>query len=145
MKLEDFKNITQFLRDNDNFRFEVGQVGFGRPCVGIVEKGADSYVSYRIYDDKYETTSDCSAAWGADRPDKAYHKHDCLAVLMPTADFDLGPSDAEKAEAVAALDKWLGAIIYAGYKQQKYDAGPHAIQAILGNLTARQLTAIVDK
>lgn len=52
-----------------------GEVGFGRPCVGILN--GQSYVDYG-YD------------LGIWTPEDAYHKHDCLAVLVYGDDYDKG-------------------------------------------------------
>lgn len=43
-----------------------GEVGMGRPCVGVLK--GDTYIDY----------ADAPEIW---TPEDAYHKHDCLAVL----------------------------------------------------------------
>jgi hypothetical protein len=62
---------------------EKGVVGFGRPCVGIVHESA--YVDLPLYG-----SENFDRDWGAlpIPPSDAYHKHDCLAVLAPTEDYD---------------------------------------------------------
>lgn len=73
-----------------------GEVGFGRPCVGVIH--GQSYVDYITYSD--------DSAWDgrAAAPDgvNAYHKHDCLAVL--------GTDE----EAVDGLLRWIDKIREAG-------------------------------
>lgn len=53
-----------------------GEVGFGRPCVGILY--GQSYVDYDW--DLFGT----AAVW---TPADSYHKHDCLAVLVHNDDY----------------------------------------------------------
>lgn len=62
-----------------------GQVGFGRPCVGILY--GQSYVDTNNGD--YSTDYECLAPPSG--VTDAYHKHDCLAVLAhgeESADYD---------------------------------------------------------
>ena len=59
-----------------------GEVGFGRPCVGIC-KGS-SYIDYSYDDDIWH-------------PEDAYHKHDCLAVLVR----------GEREDALEQLYQWV--------------------------------------
>jgi len=68
-----------------------GEIGFGRPCVGIVTEG-----SYLEYDD--------SAPIGKG----AYHKGNYLAVLV-------GGECATRDEAVMALYEWCIKLKEAGY------------------------------
>ena len=60
-----------------------GQVGFGRDCVGVLK--GDTYLDY---EDQWEI-------W---KPEDAYHKHDCVAVL--------GHGD-ESLEQLYRWVKWL--------------------------------------
>lgn len=53
-----------------------GEVGFGRPCVGVIIGG--SYPSYKWYDSNYQRLDDNGQVWV---PADAYHKHPCVAVL----------------------------------------------------------------
>jgi len=53
------------------------QCGFGRECVGISINS--SFPDYEWYDDEtYERLDSNGEVW---RPDDAYHKHPCVAVL----------------------------------------------------------------
>ena len=68
-----------------------GHVGFGRECVGIIADG--NYPDYAWYNsDSYEREDKNGDVW---RPNGAYHKHDCVAVL--------GRGEAAEAE----LYEWL--------------------------------------
>lgn len=53
-----------------------GEVGFGRPCVGI--SILDAYPDYHWYDDQWNRIDDNGNVWC---PTDAYHKHMCVAVL----------------------------------------------------------------
>lgn len=74
-----------------DFKLELtGEVGFGRPCVGITKDG--SYPDYHWYDQAFDPIDDNGDVW---KPEDAYHKHPCVAVL----------GQGEKAEA--QLYQWL--------------------------------------
>lgn len=64
-----------------------GEVGFGRPCVGVIS--GSSYVQYD-YD------------LGLEIPEDAYHKDDCLAVLVFDEDYH---------KALDQLYEWIVSII----------------------------------
>lgn len=53
-----------------------GEVGFGRPCVGIL--AYDKYPDYEWYDDNYDRADKNGDVW---TPEGAYYKHPCVAVL----------------------------------------------------------------
>lgn len=53
-----------------------GEVGFGRPCVGVVSDS--SYPDYMWYDEEFERVDNNGDVWC---PENAYHKHPCVAVL----------------------------------------------------------------
>ena len=54
-----------------------GEVGFGRPCVGVSVE--DKYPDYEWYDQKtFKRLDDNGQVW---TPPDAYHKHPCVAVL----------------------------------------------------------------
>lgn len=54
-----------------------GEVGFGRPCVGIVAQGV--YPDYEWHDETTWDRQDLNGeVW---TPPNAYHKHPCVAVL----------------------------------------------------------------
>jgi hypothetical protein len=68
-----------------------GEVGFGRPCVGILK--GDHYID--TADVKNVEAYQPGGDWW--QPEDAYHKHDCLAVLS------YGDNDA----ALAQLYEWV--------------------------------------
>lgn len=56
-----------------------GEVGFGRPCVGVLY--GQTYVDY-----DYELGYPVNGGFWT--PENAYHKHDCLAVLVHDEDYN---------------------------------------------------------
>lgn len=80
-----------------------GQVGFGRPAVGILH--GQSYVDYnaRIDWDDRETWGLTDEIW---TPEDSYHKHDCLAVLVRGDEEDENAWDVAR-EQLFHWVKWL--------------------------------------
>jgi hypothetical protein len=76
-----------------------GECGFGRPCVGL--SSGDKWVDWRGDEGppNYFPLPDPYDGWV---PMDAYHKHDCVAVLI---------HDDNKAAAWTQLRLWLDAII----------------------------------
>lgn len=66
-----------------------GQVGFGRDCVGI--KRGDKYIDFLKWSWEYEDKESQRVLQliNAEKPDLAYHKHDCLCVLGKGAESQL--------------------------------------------------------
>lgn len=94
-------NIDRFCSET-GLSFQHGEVGFGRPCVGILDPDSDCYLDYDAYDDP-KFVHDVAENHA---PDNAYHKHPCLAVLVN------GSVD----DAVAELEDWMGKILGSGYE-----------------------------
>jgi hypothetical protein len=99
-----------------------GEVGFGRPCVGFI--AGNGYVDYNAF--KYP---DFTPAFPQDNqyypPDSvkdAYHKHDCLCVLVINDDYD---------EALRQLEIWVEDIESRGGKIYKFRTGATGIQAMV--------------
>ena len=97
---------------------EEGEVGFGRPCVGILEENIGCYVDINPFDYTKETKTgewdDCyffdyqeSMSPPPETPD-AYHKHSCLAVLHH------GDEGVEYTEAIDQLYFWVRSILNGG-------------------------------
>lgn len=78
----------------NSLRLELqGEVGFGRECVGVIH--GESYPDWRWYNEDYTECLSDKINGEIFRPEDAYHKHDCVAVL----------GRGEKAEA--QLYDWL--------------------------------------
>ncbi len=108
-----------------------GEVGFGRPCVGFVGAGSN-YVDY----DPRMSGGDYEPIWPIDArlhppegtPD-AYHKHDCLAVLVHGDDYDA---------ALVQLAKWVDHLEAQGEVYvETYRTGAVGIQAMFSGTTGR--------
>ena len=90
--------LTKWCAENNCTLSLSGSCGFGRPCVGILCNG--HYPDYEddeelqwIYDDeKGEILVEEPTVW---RPDLAYHKHPCVAVL------------GQGEESIAQLYRWV--------------------------------------
>lgn len=77
-----------------------GECGIGRKCVGIVAMPG-MYPDYEWYDEDAQLIGDGAEIW---TPERAYHKHPCVAVL--------GQDD----ESVEQLFQWLCWFDKNGYK-----------------------------
>jgi hypothetical protein len=85
-----------------------GECGFGRPCVGMIATGHYiDYGGYTSFDpptqiEGYDSVRNkvCQSS-----PEDAYHKDDCLAVLVHGDDYD---------EATRQLYEWVKGIDAAG-------------------------------
>lgn len=91
-----------------------GEVGFGRPCVGILEPNIEHYVDINPY--AYgDTLDDWDGGYIFPENEKlypdseltpnAYHKHSCLAVLVLDDDYDA---------AITQLYDWVVGILSKG-------------------------------
>jgi hypothetical protein len=113
--------------------YQRGEVGFGRQCVGFIHDESGSYV------DLYET----DANWlpvdrdleritrpAPDVPD-AYHKHDCLAVLVHGEDLN---------SAVRQLHTWVEALRSDGLSVKVVPRLTMDVSALLGARTVAVLS-----
>lgn len=107
---------------------EKGEVGFGRNCVGFI-KGTN-YVNFNPHNsDKYEFIPElqCDVCYPPEEVKDAYHKHDCLSVLVYGEDYD---------KAIIQLAKWVLHLKGQGEVSiKRYDTGAVGIQAIISGLT----------
>jgi hypothetical protein len=87
-----------------------GECGFGRPCVGInagghwVDLGPPEHIEGPGY--SMDIPSVLPGARPPDGVDDAYHKHDCLAVLVHAADYE-AITEAEYEPAIRQLFIWM--------------------------------------
>ena len=135
-KLEKAKmTVILFCRRyNVTYTFK-GEVGFGRPCVGIKAFSSRNYIDYNPYD-----TSTCenipeffSNIFYEIRPKDAYHKHDCLAVLVQNENYD---------KAIIQLAEWIVNFEIFDISIERYATGATGIQA---QITGIEGTAIKIK
>ena len=116
-----------------NLTLHIGEVGFGRPCVGFLTEHGN-YVDYNPptgenYD--YPFGQDHRLDAPNDVVD-AYHKHDCLCVLVRNDDLN---------EAARQLLLWVRAIESHGSPTvQSFPTGKVGIQAMFSGTTSYAIT-----
>ena len=124
------KNIEKLCKET-GFKFQQGECGFGRDCVGIIEFERENWVAYAIHDADLNNVAEHSAQPAP----HAYHKGPYMAVLL---------SEISLTEGIKELDAWCGRILKAGYKIQTYEE-TGGLSALLAGKHSVTLKAIVDK
>lgn len=123
------ENCQRFANAHKVVFEDHGEVGFGRPCVGFKHGG--NYVNYnplRYPDYAYVWPRDERLLAPPETPD-AYHKHDCLAVLV---------HDANYAVAVLQLDAWVRHLEAQGaVSVVDFQTGATGVQALLSGMVGR--------
>jgi hypothetical protein len=89
------ESINKFC-DDTKFSFRIGECGFGRPCVGIMNMETECWIGYHDFEAAYQH-----------KPDDAYHKDDYLCVLVHDNDYN---------KAIPQLESWVSGIVAAGYR-----------------------------
>jgi len=130
MEEKTYRDIVQDFANKHKLVFQDhGECGFGRPCVGLLH--GDSYVDYRpmrkapppdYYVRVFE--NDDFRYVPEDVPD-AYHKHDCIAVLVHNDDYEL---------AIRQLAAWVLYLDANNAKVVEYPTGESGIGAFLHGL-----------
>lgn len=105
------KNIQAFIQET-GLQFHEGEIGFGRPCVGILNQETESYLAYQTYDRDYNSKLMHEVAYNT-QPEDAYHKGPYLAVLHDG-------SEEGKKKAIEQLDQWIEKIMAAAYEIETY-------------------------
>lgn len=105
------KHIQAFIQET-GLQFHDGEIGFGRPCVGILNQKTDSYIAYQTYNKDYTTKLMHEVAYNT-QPEDAYHKGPYLAVLHDG-------SEEGKKKAIEQLDQWIEKILAAAYELKPY-------------------------
>lgn len=101
---------------------EDGEIGFMRPCVGFVK--GQGYIDYNPRHDISEAEADAFFCKEFDqiKPEDAYHKHDCLAVLV----------HSKASEAIKQLAHWAQELDAIGIEVLPYRrVDTHYIHALL--------------
>ncbi len=117
-KVEFLKN---FAEEIGCIFVEKGKVGFGRPCVGILEPNIEHYVdinpvdydAYYADDNTLPIEDFCIFGYhkGLEPTvSDAYHKHSCMAVLVHNDDYE---------EAISQLYTWVCEILKVGEVELK--------------------------
>lgn len=99
-----------------------GEVGFGRPCVGIsIHEG---YVDFNPIDgDTFERIEELYHEELFPKIEDAYHKHDCFAVLVHDDDYE---------EGLRQLREWVEDIRQHGKPVVvEYEGSRHSLSAFM--------------
>ena len=112
-------NIQEFANRFKLIFEDKGECGFGRECVGLT-----SGTNYVDYNPICEPNYDYVEGFYDERlyniaPEKAYHKHNCLAVL--------GRDD----DSIRQLSEWVDKLNELGAVVEKYKTGATGLQAII--------------
>lgn len=115
-KLEDFA-----LKHKVVFQ-DKGEVGFGRPCVGFLH--GDNYIDYNphTYPNFEKAFPDDNDYWPPSEVGDAYHKHQCIAVLVNGDNYE---------EALRQLVIWVDDMEEKEVYLTQYETGATGIQAML--------------
>lgn len=127
-----YQNLLRFANHHKIILQDQGEVGFGRPCVGFTH--GDNYINFNPTDAvKYEYIPELyDERLEAPRGVNAYHKHDCLAVLVENGDYDT---------ALVQLNDWINHLEDQGeVKITPYPTGAVGIQALLTGVIGHAVT-----
>lgn len=114
-----------------------GQVGFGRECVGFLAKGG-SYIDFDpwLYDDEIAVfTNDEDWEWCPSSVADAYHKHDCMAVLVQDEDYQT---------ALNQLELWVDHLENVNVKVVQYKTGAKGMQAMVNGVIGYAFRRVED-
>ena len=112
--MDKIKFLEEFAESLGCVLIAKGEVGFGRPCVGILEPNIEHYVDINPYaygetldgeDDGYIFPENKNLYPDSELTPHAYHKHSCLAVLVIDDDYE---------GAIIQLYDWVVGILSKG-------------------------------
>ena len=99
-----------------------GEVGFSRPCVGFIKGNSYLDISPFIYPNFDNLIDDDLVLWPPHDVKDAYHKHDCLCVLVHDNNYD---------EGIRQLILWVKDIESKTVEVIKYLTGATGMQAMV--------------
>ncbi len=139
-KLQAFANKHKLILQ------DCGAVGFGRPCVGF-ETGS-SYIDYnpisRPNYDYHWGARDRRLDPPADKTPNAYHKHDCLAVLVQADDWENVPDTAYDT-ALEELLAWIEHLESQGALEVvDFPTGATGLQAVLSGVVGKAIRFVEE-
>lgn len=150
MNIKKVKKELQKFANDHGVLFEhsgKGEVGMGRPCVGF-ERGG-SYIHYRPlthhdfntaekapkYEDMLIFGHDPRLSPPKETPN-AYHKHECLSVLIEAEDWENIPQESVDT-ALIELWHWMKHLEKQGELEVvEFETGATGIQAMVSGLTS---------
>lgn len=124
----DNTELLEFANKHSLILEKEGECGFGRPCVGFLTKGSNyldhnptNYKDYSYINGEYDERLDAPSGV------EAYHKHDCMAVLV---------HDDEYEEGLAQLLKWVKHLESQGELEVvEYKNGAEGMQIVVSGAT----------
>lgn len=121
--------ILQAFAEKHDLKLEThGEVGFGRPCVGFIPNRGTNYIDYNpnVYPDLDDAFPDDVPLYPP-TDIYAYHKHDCMAVLVKDDDYDT---------ALNELARWAVEWEEIGVCVVEYDTKATGLQRFLAGTPA---------
>lgn len=122
-----YQNLQRFANEHRVIFQDKGKVGFGRPCVGFISQGGN-YVDYEpiSYADYEPILGFDNSPRPSDNITDAYHKHNCLAVLVRDENYD---------EALRQLNEWVIEMEAKGPVEiAEYETGAVGMQAMFSGV-----------
>ncbi len=121
------QKLEQFALKHKLILEEQGEVGFGRCCIGYTRGG--NYVDYNplVYPDLLPAFPDDPPYRLPAEVKNAYHKYDCLAVLVRDGDY---------VEAFRQLSLWVDDLESKQARLVQYATGATGLQALLSGVYA---------
>ena len=97
--------LMDFCKAHGVTLYEKAECGFGRPCVGIMDAGGGNYVDHNPHQaPDYDPIAEFEdPRLYAPEGVNAYHKHECLAVLITGSEEDMDGYDT----AIRQLHRWI--------------------------------------
>ena len=122
-----FKNLQRFANNHKLILEDDGECGFGRPCVGFLSQSGNWLDHNPINSETYESIwPDDERLYPPKEVDDAYHKHDCMAVLVHNDNYD---------EALQQLNKWVKHLESQGELfVQEFETGAKGMQAVISGV-----------
>jgi hypothetical protein len=127
---EIYQNLQRFANEHKLILEDHGEVGFGRPCVGFLH--GHNYVDYNPMNlESFEYIPGFKIDDPVPSGVNAYHKHDCMAVLVENDDYD---------EALRQLNEWVKHLESLGTVEiVQYETGARGMQAVISGFFGKAI------
>lgn len=136
------ENCQRFANAHKVVFEDHGEVGFCRPCVGFT-KGTGYIDLHPLSKADYEELWPHDGRLNAPPGVNAYHKHDCLAVLVTYEGDESQQADYDR--AILQLDAWVRDLESQGTVEvASYATGATGMQALLSGVIGYALRYTVN-